>query len=118
MDSTKHVTINVFILEPLRLLPTLRKAIKVVNKAVKEDEKRNYPAALRLYEQAIQDFNRAVKKGEAGTDQSEQLVRDMCATYSDRAGLIRASLYGNSDKEGLIDSDDERRKKRRFWLCC
>ncbi|XP_070394048.1 vacuolar protein sorting-associated protein 4-like [Dermacentor albipictus] len=118
MDSTKNVTINVFILEPLRLLPTVRKAVQVVTKAVKEDEKRNYPAALRLYEQGIKDFNRADKKGELRTDQSKQVIRDMCANYSDRVRFIREYLYGNSDKEGLIDSDDERRKKRRFWLCC
>ncbi|XP_070394050.1 vacuolar protein sorting-associated protein 4-like [Dermacentor albipictus] len=114
----EHLTINVLIVEPLRGLPTVRKAIKVVTKAVEEDEKRNYPAALRLYEQGIKDFNRAVKKGELRTDRSKQIIRDKCVAYSDRAGLIKEYLYGTSDKEGLIDSDDERRKKRRFWLCC
>ncbi|KAH7944997.1 hypothetical protein HPB49_004588 [Dermacentor silvarum] len=117
MDAVNHVTINLYITEPFRPSPTLEKAVKVATKAVEEDEKHNYPAALRLYERAIKEFNRALKR-EVQTDASKQLVRDKCDLYSDRAGLIREHLYGNSDKEGLIDSDDERRKKRRFWLCC
>lgn len=99
-----------------RQFPATQKAVRTATRAVEEDEKQNYPKALRLYKQTIKDFRRAMER-EAQTDRSKQKIRDKCAMYADRAALIEEYLYGNSDKEGLINSDDER-PKRRFWLCC
>ncbi|KAH8023410.1 hypothetical protein MRX96_030532 [Rhipicephalus microplus] len=111
-----NATIYLIHIDLFRLFPAHLKAIRTATRAVEEDEKHNYPKALRLYKQTIKDFHRAMQR-EALTERSKQMIREKCAMYSDRAALIRDYLYGNSDKEGLIDSDDER-PKRRFWLCC
>ncbi|KAH6931236.1 hypothetical protein HPB50_023012 [Hyalomma asiaticum] len=116
MAGTEPVTIVVMI-DLRRQYPTFWKAADAATKAVAEDEKHNYRKALRLYKQALKHFHRALER-EVLSDSTRQTIRDKCVTYSDRAKSIEEYLYGNTDKEGLIDSDDERPRRRSFLLCC
>uniref|UniRef100_A0A131YMR1 Vacuolar protein-sorting-associated protein 4 n=1 Tax=Rhipicephalus appendiculatus TaxID=34631 RepID=A0A131YMR1_RHIAP len=97
-----------------RQFPALKKAVRTATRAVEEDEKQNYRKALRFYKQAIKDFDRAMER-EPLEEPSKQVLRNKCAKYSERIAFINEYLYGNSDKEGLIDDE---RPKRKFWLCC
>ncbi|XP_037518246.1 vacuolar protein sorting-associated protein 4 [Rhipicephalus sanguineus] len=116
MKATTAATTYTIRIDIFRVFPALRKPVRTATRAIEEDQKQNYPKALRLYKQAIKDFHRAMER-EALSDLPKEVILHKCATYSDRIAWIKEYLDGNSDKEGLIDSDDER-PKRRFWFCC
>uniref|UniRef100_A0A131YLG5 Vacuolar protein-sorting-associated protein 4 n=1 Tax=Rhipicephalus appendiculatus TaxID=34631 RepID=A0A131YLG5_RHIAP len=109
-----EATIYLIRIDLFRQFPALKKAIRTATRAVEADEKQNYRKALRFYKQAIKDFDRAMER-EPLEEPSKQVLRNKCAKYSERIAFINEYLYGNSDKEGLIDDE---RPKRKFWLCC
>ncbi|CAJ0947582.1 unnamed protein product, partial [Mesorhabditis belari] len=99
---------------------SLQKAIELITKATEEDKKKNYEAALPLYDQAIQYFIHTIKY-EAQGERQKDTIRQKCEDYLKRYEQIKEFLKNNregkkvkdngSAKDG-DDSDEDVEKKK------
>ncbi|XP_013385057.1 vacuolar protein sorting-associated protein 4B-like isoform X1 [Lingula anatina] len=89
---------------------SLQKAIDIVTKAVKEDEKKNYEEALRLYTHGVESFLHAIKY-EADSDKAKESIRAKCILYLDRAEKLKQHVSGKKQKAVKDGSSGGNKKK-------
>ncbi|XP_052445288.1 vacuolar protein sorting-associated protein 4B-like isoform X1 [Carassius gibelio] len=103
---------------------SLQKAIDLASRASEEDKAKNYEGALRLYQQAIQNYLHVVKY-EAQGDKVKQSIREKCAEYLERAEQLMQYLknkestppskpgrVSQSDDKGTDNDDGDAEKKK------
>ena len=78
-------------------LNALRKANHLVTKATEEDQKKNYQAALKLYEEGIEYFLHVINY-EAQSDLAKESIRAKCVQYQERAEKLKKDLHGKEDQ--------------------
>ena len=89
----------------------LRKGLDLAKEATEEDNKKNYDAALRLYEQAIQYLITGIKYEK--NKRTQELIEAKCKEYLARAEKLKESLAAPAPKpvasgagKGETDDDD------------
>ncbi|KAL0945585.1 hypothetical protein HGRIS_014744 [Hohenbuehelia grisea] len=73
----------------------LDKAIEIVQKAIEEDVKHNYPEALRFYQQSLDYFMHALRYEK--NDRAKELIRNKIAEYLQRAEDLKEHIANAKD---------------------
>ena len=89
---------------------TIHEAIDLVKKAVEEDKNKNYPEALRLYEEGVELFLNTIRN-EDHSVKTKASIRTKCLQYLDRAEKLNRYLVKKATK---VDSGDEGSKQASF----